>query len=232
MSPKTKTVSALLAACLASFLVIAQVGCLTPQQQTDLGAYSQQIDRDAATALELKAELGKYRAALAAILADVKAGKVPAASGLELAAQVMQNLEATQGKLVAAQQAVEATREKVAALKASGAPWWAYALPALLAAAQIAGTVVPQLAFLVPVAAAGQAALQRSEQKLATTQEVAGSLSRTLDRLAPKPEACSSVDPALADRKQELLLREQSADELAVKADYDEIRRLARFGQI
>lgn len=233
MAPKLTTTGIFLALCMGSLLAIAQVGCLTPEQRASVAQYSQALDEARGQVEALKAELGKYRAEMAAIKADVVAGKVPAASGLAMADKVLANIDATQERLSAAMATVGKTERSIDELKKSGAPWWAYAIPAGLTAAQLLGTFVPQLSFLVPVAGALQGRLAGAQSQLATTSsrlavttEIAGSLSRTLDALPPTPES------PVAAAKQALLLREQQADELATKADYDELRRMAQSQQI
>lgn len=225
MSPKLKTSATLIALCFGTMLAVAQVGCLTPQQRQAMGEYQQQLDSDASVAVDLRAELDKYRAELGKVWDDVAAGKLPIASGKELAGKIMSNISATQQKLADVDKAIAATRQKVDALKASGAPWWAYAIPGALTALQLAGTFVPQLSFLVPVAAALKGQLGATQSKLAVTTEVVGSLSRSLDALPPANAVTSLT-------KEQLMLEEMSRDELATRADYDEIRRLAQANQI
>jgi len=232
MAPKLKTASIFAAVALASCLAIGQVGCLTPAQQAAQTSFVQALDKDTATLASLKAEVGKYRAELAAIAADVKAGRIPAASGLALADKIMANMEITLAKIGEVEASIAGTRKALADLKASGAPWYAYAGPIGLTLMQLLGTFVPQLSFLVPVAGALKGQLASTQTKLAVTTEVAGSLSRTLDAL-PKVEAEGLPKvPVLARAKEDLLVREQAADELATKADYDAIRALAKAGAI
>jgi len=230
MSAKLKTSGVFLALALGSVLAIHQAGCLSPQQQADVAAYSQQLDKDQGVVLDVQAELAKYSADMKAVLADVEAGKLPVASGKALVIKLLANQDAARAKLGAALASVDATKASLDALKKSGTPWWAYAIPTGLTLAQLLGTFVPQLSFLVPIAGALKGQLAGAQTKLATTQEVAGSLSRTLDTLAPK--GAVTTCPSLGDQKEWLLLREQQGDELATKRDYDELRSLAKAGQI
>lgn len=229
---KIKTSGVFLALCLGSILAIHQTSCLTPAQQQNMAVYSQTLDQAKAEVLALQAELAKYRGEMAAIKADVQAGKVPVESGLALADKVLANIDSTQQRLAGAMSTVDKTGKAIADLKASGAPWWAYAIPAGLTVAQLLGTFVPQLSFLVPIAGAlkgqlagAQTQLAATQSRLATTAEITGSLSRTLDGVV-------EGDPVLAAKKQELMRKEQSEDLLAVKADYDEIRSLSACKQI
>lgn len=248
MSPKLKTTGVFLALALGSVLAVHQAGCLSPQQKVDMAAYSQALEKDQGVVLSVQSELAKYAEQLKAVVADVKAGRIPAASGLELGQKIMANMDSARARLSEALAAVAETKTAVKKLQESGTPWWAYAIPTGLTLAQLLGTFVPQLSFLVPIAGAlkgqlagAQTQLVQTQGKLATTQEVAGSLSRTLDSLVEKePQVATPLDgqpravivQGMAERKEQLLLREQQADELAVKADYDELRQLARCKQI
>lgn len=235
MSAKLKTSATFLALALGSMLAIAQIGCLSPEGQAAMAKYSQALEQDQAVILALKAEIEKYRAEMAAVKADVKAGKLPVESGLAMAEKVLANLESAQQKYSAALASADETKAAINDLKKSGAPWWAYAIPTGLTLAQLLGTFVPQLSFLVPIAGAlkgqlagAQTQLATTETKLAVSREMNGSLSRSLDGVA-------AANPELADLptlKQELMRKEQSEDLLAVKADYDELRKLAAAGQI
>lgn len=237
-TPKLKTSATFLALMLGSVLAIHQVGCLTPEQKADLARYEQQLDRDQGVVVSVQQELAKYTADMKALMADVEAGKVPLASGLAMAKKLAANMDSARARLSEALAAVDNTRADVKRMQASGTPWWAYAIPTGLTLAQILGTFVPQLGFLVPVAGAlksqlagtqsqlagAQTQLADTEQQLAVRNEIAGSLSRTVDGM-------TTLGAPAAALKEQLLLREQQADEVATKADYDELRRLAKCGQ-
>ncbi|HOX08846.1 MAG TPA: hypothetical protein PK280_20800, partial [Planctomycetota bacterium] len=96
---KLKTSAAFLALALGAVLAIAQIGCLTPETKAQIVTLQSNLDRGQATVLQLKTELEKYRGDMAAVVADVKAGKVPLASGLKLADEIMANMTATQQRL-------------------------------------------------------------------------------------------------------------------------------------
>lgn len=194
--------------------VISQSGCLTPAESARLATFSAALEADVGTVLDLKAEAEKYRTELAALLQAVKDGKGPAAEALALAAKLTANWSATVARVEEVKASIAATQQSVADLRANESPWWVYLVGALPALAAVGAAFVPALS---PVAAA----LAAARGQLAVKTEIAGSLSRTLDAVATDPAA-----------KELLMLREQSADELAVKADYDAIRELAKAGTI
>jgi len=209
-----RLLSVVLVAAVLAGGALSQSGCLTPAEQKRLAAYSAALETDAATFLDLKTEAEKYRAELAALLQAVKDGKVPAPEALALAAKLTANWSATMARVEQVKASIAATQQSVDDLRQNESPWWIYLVGALPAIAAVGAAFVPALS---PVAAA----LAAARGQLAVRTEIAGSLSRTLDSVAPDP----------ADKELHML-REQSRDELAVKADYDEIRQLAQAGKI
>lgn len=213
--------------------LLSALGCLTPEQQAKLGKYEAALQADAATIVALKGEVEKYRADLAAIVEKVKAGQVPVAEGLALAEKIGANMTGALAMIERVQTSSAATSKAIADLKASGTPWWAYVLPLLPPMLAVGAAFVPGLGPIA-AAAAQVSQLRASNNNLATkvavTEEMAGSVSRTLDLVVDK--APPEVQAALAAIKEAAMLREQSADTEATKADYQRLRSDAQAGAI